>query len=67
MEEQSAAVKVVTIAYDDLIQSDTDDHDGSKSEALLQKIGQAFGNNDTSLGIVCVSGIPNFKDIKTQM
>lgn len=66
MEEQSAAVQVVTIAYDDLIQSDTDDHDGSKSEALLQKIGQAFGNNDTSLGIVCVSGIPNFKDIKTQ-
>ncbi len=61
--EESLAIEVVTIAYDDLVRSGNGG-DESKAEALLESIGQAFGNSDNCLGIICVSGIPSFKETR---
>ena len=57
-------LQVVTISYADLIQSSKQARNKSESESVIKSIGEAFGNNDASLGIVFISDIPNFQELR---
>jgi len=59
---------VVSISFDEL----NNFHRGAGIDAslmrdLLEKIGYAFGDSDSSLGIIAISNIPNFSEFRSRL
>jgi isopenicillin N synthase-like dioxygenase len=53
---------ITSIDYSDLISESS-----SNSDSLLQKIGKGFGNSDESLGIIAITNIPNYSDLRSKL
>ena len=58
----SQETNITAIEYSDLISDAKLDTD-----TLLQKIGQGFGNSNDALGIIIVTNIPDYKDLRTKL
>ena len=58
---ESAAV--VTLAYDDLVAFDRT----NPNQTLVDQIGQAFGAHDQALGLLAVSGVPDWETLRENL
>ncbi len=69
LEANMKTAEVTCIDYNDLLAISSSDTAATTTtdNPLLTKIGQGFGNNSDSLGIIIVSNIPSFKDIRSKL
>uniref|UniRef100_A0A6U3SML8 Non-haem dioxygenase N-terminal domain-containing protein n=3 Tax=Ditylum brightwellii TaxID=49249 RepID=A0A6U3SML8_9STRA len=61
--------EVVTMSYTELMEATSKNsvnNKGNNSVVTLEKIGKAFGE-DSSLGILCVSDVPNFVSLRQRL
>ena len=66
---------IITISYQDLLSiSNNNDNNTNNTtdndpllKSLTDKIKKAFGNTDTSLGIIAISNIPNFTRYRQEL
>lgn len=55
---------VVSISYNDLLKFQ---EDASVRKELVEKVGQAFGDDETCLGIITVKAVPNFDLLRQRL
>ena len=55
---------IVTISYDDLIHQ-SNEHEHGYSNSIPQRIGEGWGVN--GLGIIAVTGIPKYQELRAKL